>query len=291
MNAGGFGLDAQWSDDLHHALHVKLTGETPGYYADFAAPDALERVLREAFFHAGTWSSFRERTHGRPVDTRTVPGHRFLGYLQNHDQIGNRATGDRLSATVSPGLLACGAALVFCSPYTPMVFMGEEWAACTPWQFFASFPDPELAEAVRTGRRREFSRHGWGESDVPDPMDPATVERSRLDWAEVERPGHREVLELYRALIAAAPRAARAGRSLGRGPARRRRAGRVVARAAPRRAAAGVQLRPGPGHAAARGHRVAAHVGRGHRGRRGRAPAPGQLRHRRNDTLTAVTSG
>ncbi|MDQ7806173.1 malto-oligosyltrehalose trehalohydrolase [Amycolatopsis sp. A133] len=198
---GGFGLHAQWSDDLHHALHVKLTGEASGYYTDFAAPDALERVLREVFFHAGTWSSFRERTHGRPVDTRTVPGHRFLGYLQNHDQIGNRATGDRLSATVSRDRLACGAAILFCSPYTPMVFMGEEWAAGTPWQFFASFPDPELAEAVRTGRRREFSRHGWGESDVPDPMDPATVERSRLDWAEPERPGHREVLELYRALI------------------------------------------------------------------------------------------
>ncbi|HET6290742.1 MAG TPA: malto-oligosyltrehalose trehalohydrolase [Amycolatopsis sp.] len=198
---GGYGLHAQWSDDLHHALHVKLTGETSGYYADFAAPDALERVLREVFFHAGTWSSFRERTHGRPVDTAVVPGHRFLGYLQNHDQIGNRATGDRLSATVAPGRLACGAALLFCSPYTPMVFMGEEWAASTPWQFFASFPDPELAEAVRTGRRREFSRHGWGEAEVPDPMDPATVERSRLDWTEVNRAGHREMLELYRNLI------------------------------------------------------------------------------------------
>lgn len=198
---GGYGLHAQWSDDFHHAMHVRLTGEDSGYYADFAAPDALTKVLREVFFHAGTWSSFRERAHGRPVDTRTVPGHRFLGYLQDHDQIGNRATGDRLSATVSPDRLACGAAILFCSPFTPMVFMGEEWAASTPWQFFASFPDPELAEAVRTGRRREFARHGWGESDVPDPMDPATVERSRLDWAEVERPGHREMLELYRTLI------------------------------------------------------------------------------------------
>lgn len=198
---GGYGLHAQWSDDFHHALHVKLTGETTGYYTDFAAQDAIERVLRGVFFHAGTWSSFRERTHGRPVDTRTVPGHRFLAYLQNHDQIGNRATGDRLSATVSPGRLACGAAILFCSPFTPMVFMGEEWAASTPWQFFASFPDPELAEAVRTGRRREFARHGWGESEVPDPMDPATVERSRLDWSEVDRPGHREMFELYRTLI------------------------------------------------------------------------------------------
>lgn len=198
---GGYGLGAQWSDDLHHALHVRLTGETGGYYADFAAPGALAKTLREVFFHAGTWSSFRGRTHGRAVDTRRVPGHRFLGYLQDHDQIGNRATGDRLSATVSPGKLACGAAVVFCSPCTPMVFMGEEWAASTPWQFFASFPDPELAEAVRTGRRREFGQHGWGEADVPDPMDPATFRRSRLDWAERGQDGHREMFELYRTLI------------------------------------------------------------------------------------------
>jgi maltooligosyltrehalose trehalohydrolase len=198
---GGYGLEAQWCDDLHHVLHVALTGEKTGYYEDFAAPGSLARTLREAFFHAGTWSSFRGRTHGRPVDTRRVPGHRFLAYLQNHDQVGNRATGDRLSATVSPGLLACGAAIVFCSPYTPMVFMGEEWAASTPWQFFASFPDPELANAVRTGRRREFGRHGWGEADVPDPMDPATVERSRLDWSELSEPAHRSMLDLYRSLI------------------------------------------------------------------------------------------
>ncbi|TDP91801.1 malto-oligosyltrehalose trehalohydrolase [Labedaea rhizosphaerae] len=198
---GGYGLAGQWSDDLHHALHVALTGETTGYYTDFGAPGALAKTLREVFFHAGTWSSFRERTHGRPVDTRTLPGHRFLAYLQNHDQIGNRATGDRLSATVSTRRLGVGAAIVFCSPYTPMIFMGEEWAAGTPWQFFASFPDPQLAEAVRTGRRREFARHGWGEADVPDPMDHATVERSRLDWSEVDTPGHAEMLELYRTLI------------------------------------------------------------------------------------------
>ena len=198
---GGYGLHAQWSDDLHHCLHVALTGETHGYYADFAEPGALARTLRDVFFHAGTWSSFRGRTHGRPVDTRVLPGYRFLAYLQNHDQIGNRATGDRMSATVSPGLLACGAAIVFCSPYTPMIFMGEEWAASTPWQFFASFPDPELANAVRTGRRREFGAHGWGESEVPDPMDPETVERSKLLWSEVDKPDHRDMLDLYRSLI------------------------------------------------------------------------------------------
>jgi maltooligosyltrehalose trehalohydrolase len=200
--AGGYGLHAQWSDDLHHALHVALTGETSGYYTDFAAPGALVRTLREVFFHAGTWSSFRGRTHGRPVDTHRIPGHRFLAYLQNHDQIGNRATGDRLSATVPHGKLGCGAAIVFCSPYTPMVFMGEEWAAGTPWQFFASFPDPALADAVRTGRRREFGRHGWDEQEVPDPMDPATVVRSTLDWDEPGEPWHRDMLGLYRSLIA-----------------------------------------------------------------------------------------
>ncbi|CAN5380875.1 malto-oligosyltrehalose trehalohydrolase [soil metagenome] len=198
----GLGMDAQWADDIHHALHVRLTGETSGYYADFAAPGALATTLRCAFFHANTWSSFRHRHHGRPVDPHTVPGHRFVAYLQNHDQIGNRATGDRMSATVSPGLLACGAAIVMCLPYTPMVFMGEEWAASTPWQFFASFPDAELANAVRTGRRREFGRHGWGELEVPDPMDPATFARSKLDWSELDEAPHARTLALYQHLIA-----------------------------------------------------------------------------------------
>ncbi|PPK64035.1 malto-oligosyltrehalose trehalohydrolase [Actinokineospora auranticolor] len=198
--AGGTGLHAQWCDDIHHALHVALSGDVSGYYGDFDG--ALATTLRSAFFHAGTWSSFRKRTHGRPVDVRTTPGHRFLAYLQNHDQIGNRATGDRLTATVSPARALCGAAIVFCSPYTPMLFMGEEWAAATPWQFFASFPDPELAEAVRTGRRREFAEHGWGESEVPDPMSPDTVANSTLDWSEMERPEHASVFETYRALIA-----------------------------------------------------------------------------------------
>jgi maltooligosyltrehalose trehalohydrolase len=200
--AGGYGLGAQWCDDLHHALHVFLTGEQQGYYKDFAAPRALKTALENAFFHAGTWSSFRERSHGRPIDKAHTPGHRFVCFLQNHDQIGNRATGDRMSATVSPGVLACGAAIMLCSPYTPMIFMGEEWAASTPWQFFASFPDPGLAEAVRTGRRREFAEHGWGESEVPDPMDPATVRNSTLDWAELDAPGHQEMLATYRSLIA-----------------------------------------------------------------------------------------
>ncbi|UVS81615.1 malto-oligosyltrehalose trehalohydrolase [Actinokineospora sp. UTMC 2448] len=198
--AGGFGLHAQWCDDVHHALHVALTGETVGYYADFDG--ALKQTLENAFFHAGTWSSFRERTHGRPLDRTVTPGHRFVVCLQNHDQIGNRAVGDRLTATISPARLLCGAALLLCSPYTPMLFMGEEWAATTPWQFFASFPDPDLAEAVRTGRRREFAAHGWGAGDIPDPVDPATVLRSTLHWGELADPDHRAVYDTYKALIA-----------------------------------------------------------------------------------------
>ncbi|GAB3463678.1 malto-oligosyltrehalose trehalohydrolase [Streptomonospora sediminis] len=200
--AGGHGLAAQWCDDLHHALHTALTGEDHGYYADFAAPGVLAGTLARAFWHDGRYSAFRGRTHGAPVDTARIPGHRFLAYLQNHDQIGNRAGGDRMAATVSPGLLACGAALVLCSPYTPMVFMGEEWAAATPWPFFASFTEPALAEGVRTGRRREFAAHGWDAADIPDPLDPRTRERAVLRWDERDRPPHRGTLQIYRRLIA-----------------------------------------------------------------------------------------
>ncbi|MDT0330158.1 malto-oligosyltrehalose trehalohydrolase [Nocardiopsis lambiniae] len=200
--AGGTGMTAQWSDDLHHALHVALTGETHGYYADFADPEALPTVLSRVFRHAGTHSSFRGRTHGAPVDLARVPGHRFLGYLSTHDQIGNRARGDRMGEHVSPGLLVCGAALLLCSPYTPMIFMGEEWAATTPWPFFASFTDPDLVEGVRNGRRREFAALGWAEEEIPDPMDPATRDAAVLDWSQTEADVHALVLETYRSLIA-----------------------------------------------------------------------------------------
>ncbi|MBR7678802.1 malto-oligosyltrehalose trehalohydrolase, partial [Streptomyces daliensis] len=183
--AHGHGVHAQWNDDFHHALHTALTGESQGYYADFARDPfaALHKTLTGAFFHDGTYSSFRGRSHGRSLDAAkgAVPAHRFLAYAQTHDQIGNRALGDRLSGTgpgpgsgsgsgsgsdsgpgrLSPGRLACAAALVLLGPGTPMLFMGEEWGAGTPWQFFTDHTDPELAEAVRRGRRREFAAHGW----------------------------------------------------------------------------------------------------------------------------------
>ncbi|HET6482399.1 MAG TPA: malto-oligosyltrehalose trehalohydrolase [Actinoplanes sp.] len=200
--AGGYGLTAQWDDDVHHMLHALLTGERQGYYGDFGSLEGLETVLTGAFFHANTWSSFRGRRHGRPVDRARTPGYRFVAFLQDHDQIGNRAVGDRISASLSPGLLAVGATIVLTSPFTPMLFMGEEWAASSPWQFFTSHPEPELAEAVRNGRRREFASHGWAEAAVPDPQDPETFQRSKLDWDEIAKPGHAEILDLYKKLIA-----------------------------------------------------------------------------------------
>jgi maltooligosyltrehalose trehalohydrolase len=201
-SAGGYGLAAAWDDDVHHALHTLLTGETQGYYADFADPGAIGKVLTHGYYHDNTYSSFRRRRHGRPVDRRRTPGHRFVACLQNHDQIGNRALGDRLSATLSVGRLKIGAALLLTAPYTPMLFMGEEWAAGTPWQFFTSHPEPELGAIVAAGRREEFAEHGWPPGDVPDPQDPATYERSIVDWSELEKPPHAEMLRFYRKLIA-----------------------------------------------------------------------------------------
>jgi maltooligosyltrehalose trehalohydrolase len=199
---GGRGMTAQWSDDLHHALHSTLTGETQGYYADFEGVDVVARTLTQVFRHAGDFSAFRGKPWGRPVDPAKHRGHRFLGYLQDHDQVGNRAVGDRISATVSPGRQAAGAALYLTSPFTPMIFMGEEWAASTPWQFFTDFPDPDLGAAVRNGRRSEFAEHGWDAEDVPDPQDRSTREASVLDWAEPGKDAHARMLGWYRDLVA-----------------------------------------------------------------------------------------
>jgi len=200
--AGGYGLTAQWSDDFHHAVHAAVTGERQGYYRDFGSLAALAKTLTRVFFHDGAWSAFRGRSHGRQVDVFRVPAHRFLGYLQDHDQVGNRATGDRISAALPTELVKVAAGLVLTGPFTPMLFMGEEWGAGTPWQYFTDHTDPELARAVADGRRAEFAAHGWGPADVPDPQDEATFLRSKLDWSEPGRGCHAEVLGWYRELIA-----------------------------------------------------------------------------------------
>ncbi|MEF2976948.1 malto-oligosyltrehalose trehalohydrolase [Subtercola sp. YIM 133946] len=196
----GYGLTGQWSDDFHHAVHVALTRETTGYYADFEPLSALAKVLTEGFFHNGTWSSFREKMHGRPIDTDHTESWRLVVANQNHDQIGNRATGDRLSASLTDGQLGIAAVLTLLGPFTPMLFMGEEWAASTPWQFFTSHPEPELGEATAKGRIEEFAKMGWDESAVPDPQDPSTFENSKLDWSEPGQGRHAAVLRLYREL-------------------------------------------------------------------------------------------
>jgi len=199
--AGGYGLTAQWSDDFHHAVHAAVTGERQGYYCDFGTIAALAKTLTRVFFHDGGWSAFRGRSHGRTVDTFRVPAHRFLGYLQDHDQVGNRAVGDRISATVPTALLKVAAGLVLTAPFTPMLFMGEEWGASTPWQYFTDHPDPGLATAVARGRRAEFAAHGWQPADIPDPQAEATFLRSKLDWSEPGQGQHAELLGWYTELI------------------------------------------------------------------------------------------
>ncbi|CAA9377692.1 MAG: GH13_10 / GH13 / GH13_9 / GH13_11 / GH13_36 [uncultured Nocardioides sp.] len=198
--AGGYGLDAQWSDDFHHAVHVALSGETAGYYADFEPLEALAKVCTKGFFHDGTYSSFRERDHGRPVDTEHMPTWRLVVCNQNHDQIGNRARGDRLTEHLDDDQLACAALLTLAGPFTPMLFMGEEWAASSPFQFFTSHPEPELGRATAEGRIEEFEKMGWDPAVVPDPQDPATYQRSKLDWDEISTGRHAVLLDCYRRL-------------------------------------------------------------------------------------------
>jgi maltooligosyltrehalose trehalohydrolase len=200
--AGGYGMTGQWNDDFHHAVHAAVTGERQGYYADFGSMAGLVKTLTGAYFHDGTWSSFRGRTHGRPVDREKTPAYRFVGFLQNHDQIGNRAVGDRISQTLDRDMLHVAAGLVLTAPFTPMLFMGEEWGADTPFQFFTDHTDPFFAGTVSQGRRAEFTEHGWSFDDVPDPQDPGTYRRSKLDWSQPSRKPYAPTLDWYRQLIA-----------------------------------------------------------------------------------------
>jgi len=198
--AGGYGLDSVWADEWHHALHAALTGERDGYYADFGSLELLGKALRQAWVYDGTWSSHRQRRHGR--SPAGLAGHRFVVFTQNHDQVGNRAGGERLAALVGEGRLKAAAALMLTSPFTPMVFQGEEWAAGTPFQYFTDHDDPELARAVTEGRRNEFVQFGWNPKSIPDPQSPSTFERSNLDWQELEKDAHAGILDWYRTLIA-----------------------------------------------------------------------------------------
>jgi maltooligosyltrehalose trehalohydrolase len=199
---GGYGMTAQWDDDIHHAIHSAVSGERQGYYADFGSIRTLAQTLKNGYYHAGTYSTFRHRRHGRPLDTATIPATRLMAYTLTHDQVGNRAVGDRPSQHLSWGQLAIKAALALGSPYTAMLFMGEEWGSSSPFQFFSSHPEPELARATAEGRKQEFAEHGWDADEIPDPQDPQTFLRSKLDWDEVDVGGHGRLRRLYRDLIA-----------------------------------------------------------------------------------------
>jgi maltooligosyltrehalose trehalohydrolase len=197
--AGGYGLDAVWNEDFHHALHALLTGDRNGYYQDFGPLQALARALRRGLVYDGRYSAYRQRRHGRPA--AGLPGRRFVGCLQNHDQVGNRPLGERSSRLLSPGRLKIGAALVLSAPFVPLLFQGEEWGAATPFLYFTEHGDPALGEAVRDGRRKELAAFGWDVAAMPDPQAPETFERSRLDWSEPGREPHAGILAWHRALI------------------------------------------------------------------------------------------
>ena len=198
--AGGMGLDASWADEWHHAMHAVLTGERSGYYEDFGELHQLARALRQAWVYAGDWSPHRRRHHGR--SPAGLPGHAFVVSVQNHDQIGNRATGDRIGASVSDGRLKVAAALMLLGPFTPMLFQGEEWNSSSPFRYFTDHQDPDLGKAVSDGRRSEFSSFGWDPEEVPDPQDPATHRASVLAWSELDEPEHADLLQWYRDCIA-----------------------------------------------------------------------------------------
>ena len=207
-NEGGYGMDCQWDDDIHHALHTYATGETFAYYADFAAPGALEKVMRHGFLHDGTYSTFRERIWGAPVP-ENIDGHAFIGCTEDHDQVGNRALGDRPSAALTPGQRAAQLGLLLASPYSPMLFMGQEWGTRTPFQFFTDHHE-ELGRLVAEGRQREFSSWDWlsvypeheGQREVPHPQHNATFSGSILDWSEKEDAECQAFLAFTRAALA-----------------------------------------------------------------------------------------
>jgi maltooligosyltrehalose trehalohydrolase len=196
---GGYGINAQWSDDFHHALHAAFTGEREGYYQDFGLLAHIAKALKGAFVYDGCYSEHRGRFHGRPATG--LSGHRFVGFFQNHDQVGNRAQGDRASALLTPGRLKAAAALVMTGPFIPLIFQGEEWGASSPFLFFTDHSEPTLAAAVREGRCREFETFGWQAEEVPDPQAEDTFLRSQLDWKEAHSGWHAELLAWWKDLI------------------------------------------------------------------------------------------
>ena len=195
---GGHGLDGHWTDDFHHAVHALLTGESNGYYADFAdGPASVAKVMGSVFVNDGRFSSFRGRRHG--TTATEFPGDRFVAFTQNHDQVGNRAKSDRYAASLDPAAVRLAAGLLLLSPRIPLLFMGEEYGETNPFPFFCDFQDPGLIKAVREGRRKEFASFGWTE-EVPDPFGQATRDSAVLSWSWSD-PVRAGLRDLYRDLL------------------------------------------------------------------------------------------
>ena len=198
--ARGYGMDAQWSDDFHHALFTLLWNDPGrGYYDDFGSMDDLVKSLCSAFVYDGKYSKYRHHTHGRAVEN--LSAHHFLGYIQNHDQVGNRAVGERLEHLVGMEASKVALGLTLTAPFVPMLWMGEEFAATAPFLYFADHEEEEMRRLVSEGRKRDFAAFGWDENEVPDPEDAATFERSKLDWSEVQEGKHAEMLQWVKDLI------------------------------------------------------------------------------------------
>ncbi|MEW6600498.1 MAG: DUF3459 domain-containing protein, partial [Nitrospirota bacterium] len=196
---GGCGLHGQWSDDFHHCVHTLLTGETDGYYVDFGKTEQLAKALREGFVYSGQYSEYRKRNHGNSSADR--PARQFVVFSQNHDQTGNRMLGERLSVLLPYESLKLAAGIVLLSPFIPLLFMGEEYAEEAPFLYFISHNDPALVEAVRSGRKEEFSRFIWNAAP-PDPQSAGTFMRSKITWEKRNSGKNRTILNLYRQLIA-----------------------------------------------------------------------------------------
>ena len=198
LDRGGYGLDAQWSDDFHHALHTLLTHEFTGYYSDFGSIDDLCEVLRDGWLYSGQYSRFRRRRHGNSA--AGIQQSRFVVFSQNHDQVGNRAQGERLIQLVDFESIKLAAGVTLLSPFVPLLFMGEEYGETHPFLYFTSHFSPELNEAVRKGRREEFAAFGWGDY-LPDPDDERTFRRSVLNWAGQASEPHRTLRRFYKTLM------------------------------------------------------------------------------------------
>ena len=196
---GGYALDAQWHDDFHHALYALLTGEREGFLMDFGGLADLSKSIRDGFVFDWKYSRYRRRHHGSSSKDR--PGEQFVGFIQNHDQIANTSRGKRLASLVSAGQVKLAAVLTLCSPFLPLLFMGEEYGETAPFFYFTSFEDHDLANAVREGRKRELGSH-YSESDFADPQALSTFERCKLDWSKAAIAPHSGILGLYRDLIA-----------------------------------------------------------------------------------------